>query len=128
MALLYLEGNKLEEAKTHISNAIAMQDNAIFYLNAGVIEYRLENFRSALEHYKAAILLNDELTLNNYYKTVFAWVFLNLYKSDPDKIAIADVRKMLEDAAGAEKVSPTERARLRVALLGLPAADAAVHN
>jgi hypothetical protein len=35
---------------------------------------------------------------------------------------------MLEDAAGAEKVSPAERQRFRVALLGLSAADAAVHS
>jgi hypothetical protein len=97
-------------------------------LNAGVIEFRLQDFGSAHAHYDKALALNDKLTLNHYYTIVFAWVFYNLYRSNPDKIAIGDVRKMLEDAAGAEKVSPTERARFRVALLGLSAADAAVHN
>jgi tetratricopeptide (TPR) repeat protein len=128
MALLYLETNKLEETKSHISKAIAMQDNSIFYLNAGVIEYRQQNFESALAHYRKALTLNDKLTLNHYYTIVFTWVFYNLYRSNPDKIAIADVRKMLEDAVGAEKVSPAERARFRVALLGLSTVDVTVAN
>jgi diguanylate cyclase (GGDEF)-like protein len=128
MALLYIEGNKLEEARSHINNAIAMQDNTVFHLNAGVIEYRLKNFELALAHYKTAFALNDKLTLNDYYRIVFAWVFYNLHRSNPDKIPVADVRKMLEDAAGAEKVSPAERARLRVALLGLSVVEATVRN
>jgi superkiller protein 3 len=83
IGLIFMEGNRLEQALKVLLDSVAMDDsNADTWNNLGVVYYRRKDYPKALEAYEHAVRLNPEFaSAFNNLGTLYLRVFLE--RRDP---------------------------------------------
>ncbi len=86
IGLMYIEGNRIEQARKVLLDSVAMDDsNAETWNNLGVVYYRQKNYPKALEAYERALRLNPEFaSAFNNLGTLYLRTFLE--QKDPEMI------------------------------------------
>jgi diguanylate cyclase (GGDEF)-like protein len=125
MALMYLEAELFDQAKTHINLALAIENRHIFMANAAAIEFRLGNYGNSLEIFKEALLKHPQAKLGNYYQSLLARAFVGYVNSGARDAVDSELIKMAQSVSVSEEVNISHRLRLRSALSQLTRTGAA---
>jgi hypothetical protein len=123
MALMYLQGELFDQAKTHINLALAIENEYVFMINAALIEFRLGNHQNSLKIFKQAALKHPQAELPEHYKNVLAQAFVGYANSVGRDVVDIELIKMAQSISASEELNSLHRFRLRSALARLARTD-----